>query len=63
MRSPVRDNFGDASAIYILTVASRSLKTLGTVAMSMNKGHDNSEQGHIVSGGRNLEWLYEGGEI
>ena len=63
MRSPVRDNFGDASVIYILTVTSRSLKILGTVVMCMNKCHDNSEQGQIVSGGRNLEWFYEGGEI
>lgn len=55
MQSPVIDNSGDVSVIYILTLTSRSLKILGRVIISINKCHDHSKLGQIVTGGRNLE--------
>ena len=63
MQSPVINNFADINMNYILTLTLRSLKMLGRVFMYINQCHDNSKQGQIISGGRNLEWFYEGGEI
>lgn len=63
MQNPVTESFGDSNVHYIPTVISRSMKMLRRVIMYISKCHDNSKQGQVIYGGRNLEWFHEGREI
>lgn len=63
MQGPGIDIFRDINTSYTATLTSRSHKTLGRVDMYISECHENSKRGQIISGMRNPEWFYKGGEI